>query len=110
MDKNAYRVMESMTPNQEVINTRLESLELESDRYGKWRIAFFAAVAFILINGGVSITTSVMRSSRESSTCRDTVKMTNEAVNAATLTCDHPSHHGKLDDKYRTVVLSCTCH
>jgi len=108
-NRNAYRAMESMSPNEDVINTRLESLELESDRYKTWRAVFIALTLFVIVSIGLTVTVSLAHGNRESSTCRDTVKMAAKEASATVLTCDHPRHHGKLDDKYKDVVLSCVC-
>ncbi len=113
-NRYAYRAMESMTPNEDVINTRLESLEAETDQYQKWRVGFFGVCFLVLVGVGVCVTASVSRSGRENSACRDSVKMTNPTtfstgVQAAMLTCDNALHKATVEHRAGGVMLTCTC-
>ena len=107
-NRNAYRVMESRSPNEDIINTRLESLEMESDRYKNWRFGVITLSIFVIFGVGLDVTISILRSSRESSTCHDAVKILKEA-DSVVIACDHPNHRGRLDDKRSGVLLTCTC-
>lgn len=104
----------SDTDKEDVVNTRLSSLETKFDWL--WKRGFLLVAALFALNFIFDVVMSweTKRSLVGADMCQDEVKMTNPrtfnpGILSASLACDHPRHKSTVQRREGELILICAC-
>ncbi len=105
-----YRIVEE---KEDVVNTRLRTLEKDNEASRTVTMALAAAVVILFVVVGIVAVNLIVRNHNESSTCRSEVKALPSigASDRGDVACSHPDQRLNLvtSDPHH-IMIECFCH